>query len=211
MWGWILFLAIIGGIGYAVYKNRHSAKKLKQEKIVQQWTMLIEGANGFGGKVINDTVKVIEKVGAPNIHVSKQERKPDNRGYIRASREFLVAEHKIFDTHDMYISARDYGKQLFVSWYLIEEPISFWRRFKRNPVRTILSWPFLIFARGVSMSQGGTGQLYSALNLFDTEELTAYVTTVHHALTESVKVMMVEQKIDYTKIEKRTQGFLNII
>ncbi len=208
MWGWILFLTIVAGIGYAIYRHIHSTKKIKQEKIVQQWTMLIEGANGFGEKVINDTIKLVEKVGAPNIHVSKQDRKPDNHGFIKESREFLIAEHKLFDTHDMYISARDYGKQLFVSWYLLEEPISFWRRFKRDPLRTVLTWPFFVIA---SIMHGGGGDLFSALNLFDTEELTAYVTTVHHALKESVNSMMVEQKIDFTKVERRTHGFLNII
>lgn len=211
MWGWILFFAIIGGIGYTIYRNMHSTKKLKQEKIVQQWTMLIEGANGFGGKIINDTVKVIEKVGAPNIHVSKQERKPDNHGWIKESREFLVAEHRLFDNYDMYIGARDYGKQLFVSWYLVEEPIDFWRRFRRNPIMAVLTLPFLFLARALSRTQGGSGNLFSALNLFDTEELTAYVSTVHHALTESVENLMKDQKLDFTKVEKRTQGFLNII
>ncbi len=60
-------------------------------------------------------------------------------------------------------------------------------------------------------NQGGSGKLYSDMNLFDTEELTAYITTVHHALTDAVKTMMEENKIDYTKIERRTQGFLNVI
>ena len=104
-------------------------KKIKQEKIVQQWTMLIEGGNSFGEKVLLDTVKNIEKVAAPDIHVSRQERKPVG-GWIKASRQFLIAEHKLFDTYDMYISARDYGKQLFVAWYVLAEPIGFWRRFK---------------------------------------------------------------------------------
>jgi len=184
-------------------------KKIKKEKIVQQWTMLIEGGNGFGEKVLLDTVKNIEKVAAPDIHVSRQERKPVG-GWITASREFLIAEHKLFDTYDMYISARDYGKQLFVAWYVLAEPISFWRRFKRNPVRAVLTLPILWLLKIVSLGQGGSGKLYSDMNVFDTEELTAYVTTVHHALTDAVKTMMEENKIDYTKVERRTQGFLNI-
>lgn len=181
-------------------------KKIKEEKIVQQWTMLIEGANGQGERVISETIRAIEKLEVPNIHVSRQERKAGG-GFIKGTREFLVAEHKLFDTHDMYISARDYGKQLFVSWYVLAEPIGFWRRFKRNPVKAILCWPFIVIMRVM----GGGIKLYSLTNLFDTEELTAYVTTVHHALTSSVTAMMEEQKIDYTRMEKRTQGFLNII
>ncbi len=172
--------------------------------------MLIEGANGQGERVLKDTVRAIEKLEVPDIHVSRQERKPVG-GFIKATREFLIAEHKLFDTYDMYISARNYGKQLFVSWYVLAEPIGFWRRFKRNPVRAVLGWPFLIIARAFSLSSGGSGVLYSDMNLFDTEELTAYITTVPHALVESVNAMMKDEKIDYTKIEKRTQGFLNIV
>ena len=186
-------------------------KKIKKEKIVQQWTMLIEGADGQGERVLKDTIRTIEKVAAPDIHLTRQKRKAGGDGVIKASRQFLIAEHKLFDTYDMYISARDYGKQLFVAWYVLAEPIGFWRRFKRNPIRTIFGWPFVVIARALSLSQGGGSTLYSATNLFDTEELTAYITTVHHALTEAVNTMMKEQKIDYTKIEKRTQGFLNII
>jgi hypothetical protein len=181
-------------------------KKIKQEKIVEQWTMLIEGANGQGERVINDTLRAIEKLEVPNIYVSRQERKAGN-GFIKGSRQFLIAEHKLLDTHDMYINARDYGKQLFVSWYLMEEPIGFWRRFKRNPIRAILSWPFVVTARIL----GGGGKIYSLTNLFDVEELAAYVTTVHHALEASVKAMMEDQKLDFTKIENRTRGFSNIV
>ena len=52
--------------------------------------------------------------------------------------------------------------------------------------------------------------IFSTYHLFDTEELTAYTTTVHHALLDSVKVVMENQKLDFTGIEKRTKGFLNI-
>jgi len=180
-------------------------KKIKKEKIVQQWTMLVEGGNGFGEKVLADTIKNIEKAAAPNIHVSHQERKR-TAGFIRETRQFLIAEHKMFDTYDMYISARDYGNQLFIAWYVLAEPIGFWRRFKREPIRTLFTYPFVLLAKIL----GRGTKLYSLLNLFDTEELTAYITTVHHALTDAVKTMMEENKIDYTKVERRTQGFLNI-
>lgn len=185
-------------------------KKIKREKIVEQWSVLIVGANGEGERVITDTIRAIEKLEVPNIHVSRQERKP-GPGFIKTRREFLIAEHKLFDTHDMYIGARDYGKQLFVSWYLIEEPMAFWRMFRRNPIGTLVRWPFIILMRLFLIWQGNTGKFFSSLNLFDTEELTAYVTTVHHALLDSVKAMMEDQKLDFTKIENRTRGFLNIV
>lgn len=185
-------------------------KTLKQEKIVDRWSTLIVGANGQGERVIAETIRVIEQLEAPNIFVSRQKRKPGS-GFIETPREFLIAEHRILDGYDMYIGARDYGKQLFVSWYLVEEPISISRLFKRDPLTAIIKLPFLIFGRIFSIMYGGSGKFMSTLNLFDSEELTAYATTVHHALLDSVKVVMEDQKLDFTKVEKRTTGFLNIV
>ena len=185
-------------------------KTMKQEKIVDRWSTLIEGANGQGEQVIAETIRIIEKLEVPDIFVSRQKRKP-GPGFSKTPRDFLIAEHRIHDGYDMYIGARDYGKQLFVSWYLVEEPISFLRLFKRNPIAAIVKLPFLIFGQIISKMYGGSGKFMSLLNLFDSEELTAYATTVHHAVLDSVKIVMENKKLDFTKVNNRTSGFLNIV
>jgi len=204
-----IVIAAIAGYIYLRWTNK-IPRKIKKEKIVEQWSALVEGANGEREKVITETIRIIEKLETPNIFVKRQELKP-GAGFIRKKREFLIAEHKLLDTYDIYINARDYGRQLFVSWYLVEEPLNFMRRFKRNPVGAVISWPFVVMARVFLFWQTGSGKIMSPLNLFDLEELTAYVSTVHHALQESVKIMMENQNLDFTKIDNRTRGFLNIV
>lgn len=203
---YIVIIGVLVGISFIASCIK---RKFNQERIMDKWSTLIDGANGDGGKVIIGAMREIERVDAPNIHVTRKEVMPGN-GFIRKPREFLVAEHRLFDTYDMYIGARDYGKQLFVSWYLVAEPVSFWRLFKRNPVGAVLKFPFLLIAIVFSKSQGESGEFFSMMNLFDNEELTAYVTTVHHALLESVKEVMENRKIDFTKVDSKTSGFLNI-
>ncbi|MEK7082622.1 MAG: hypothetical protein AAB972_00500, partial [Patescibacteria group bacterium] len=136
----------------------HLVRRIKrvfnQERIIDKWSTLIDGANGDGEKVITGLMREIERVDAPNIHVTRKEVRP-GRGFIKKPREFLVAEHRLFDIYDMYIGARDYGKQLFVSWYLVAEPMAFLRLFKRNPIGAILKLLSLALAKGVSKSQGG--------------------------------------------------------
>lgn len=205
---WLIVIAIVAGYFY-LRRTGKITRKIKGEKIAEQWTALIQGANGEGEWVIAETIRTIEKLEAPHIHVSRQERKP-GPGFIKKRRQFLVAEHKLFDTHDMYISARDYGKQLFVSWYLVEEPLSFLRLFKRDPVGALVRWPFIMLVRMFSVAQGNSGKFYSLFNLFDTEELTAYVTTVHHAVLEAVKELMENRRIDFAKVDTKTRGFLNL-
>lgn len=185
-------------------------KKIKQERIIERWSVLLEEAHGESEKIIAGVLRTIEKLEAPNIFITRKELRSDGNGFIKDQREFLVAEHKFLSSYDMYVSARDYGKQLFVSWYLIQEPLTFWRIFKRNPIRAILGLPFLFLGRLMSKLDGGSGELVNALNLFDNEELTAYVATVHHALLDSVKELMENRNLDFTKIDQKTRGFLNI-
>ena len=206
IFGTLVVIGAIAGISYLIYKSK---KQIKKDRIGDQWSTLIEGANGEGEQVIKGVIRAIERVEAPNVFVKRQEISP-GIGFITKSRNLLVAEHRVLHNYDMYIGARDYGKQLFVSWYLIMEPTSFWRLFKRNPIGAIFSIPFLFFMSMISRSQGGKGEFLSALNVFDTEELTAYVTTVHHAVLETTKELMENRHLDFTKVDSKSRGFLNI-
>lgn len=184
-------------------------KILDKDRVVESWTALLDGANGEGEKVIKGAIREIERVEAPNIHITRKKVNP-GRGFIQKSREFLVAEHRLIDTYDMYIGARDYGKQLFVSWYLVAEPVSFSRLFKRNPILAVLKLPFLVLAMVAARARGEKGEFYSRMNLFDSEEITAYVTTVHHAVTAAAKEMAEARHIDFSKVDTKTRGFLNL-
>jgi hypothetical protein len=208
---WIVVIAAV--VGYFYWRKKHNlggSKRIPQERVVERWTGLIKGAQGQGERVLNDAVRLIEELGAPHIHAMRRKLRP-GPGFFPTAREFLVVEHKVLDTHDMYIGVRDYGNQLLVVWYLVEEPVSFLRWFKRSPISALIFWPLLLLARIFARLRRGTGTLWNSLNLFDQEELTAYVTTVHHALLESVKAMTEEQRLDFTKVEPRTRGFLNIV
>lgn len=200
---WIVVFVIVGGIALLSFVINRKFKKLKEEKIRESWSILIDGANGEGEKVLTGFIREIERVEAPYVHVTRKEVKP-GRGFIKKSREFLIVEHKVFDTYDMYIGARDYGKQLFVTWYLVEEPFSFLRLFKRNLIGAFWKLPFIFFG----MFFGGG--FASASNLFDSEELTAYALTTHHAVLASVKELMENRNIDFSKVDTKTRGFLNL-
>jgi hypothetical protein len=48
------------------------------------------------------------------------------------------------------------------------------------------------------------------LNLFNKQDLTAYVTCVHHCLLEAVEKLMLGMDQDPSKIDRKTRGFLGI-
>jgi len=204
--GWIFIIAVMGGLFYLALLIK---KAFNQERVVESWSALFDGANGEGEKVIKGVVREIERVEVPNIYVTRKKVRP-GEGFIGKPREFLVAEHRLIDTYDMYIGAHDYGKQLFVSWYLVAEPMAFLRMFKRNPITAILKLPFLVLAKSLSKVRGDSGDFYSKMNLFDREEITAYITTVHHAVTTAAKEVAENRNIDFSKVDTRTRGFLNL-
>lgn len=204
---WGLYFAILAA---AIFIGLRIRRALKQERIIDQWTTLIKDANGEGNKVITGVIRNIEQVEPPNIHVSKQMVKPGRGGFIRKPRELLVAEHKFLDTFDMYIGARDYGKQLFVSWYLVAEPMSFLRLFKRNPFTAVIKMIFVVFASARAKARGESREFYSTMNIFDAEEVAAYASTVHRAVLESVKEVVENRHLDFTKVDTKSRGFLNL-
>ena len=82
----------------------------------------------------------------------------------------------------MFVNVRDYGNALQTSWYLAYLP-SAWQRFR--------------------------GRLGLDLDLFDEQDLRAYVTVVHHAFIESVIDLLNELGED-TNINRTSKGFLGV-
>lgn len=199
-------------------------KRLKGEKIVEKWSTLIEGASGKQGAFYGIVAEKLQSLNVPNISLSRQFIKPERGGIEKEKREFLVVENTKIGNYDIYISARDYGKQLSVSWYMVLEKDTLRRSMKHNPIRTILTAPFVMLhnmfaligrvaARNGSTSFDGDVESvgYSAgFNLFDQEEIGAYTGTVHSAVTDGVEEIMNGLNLDFAKIDTKTRGFLNL-
>jgi len=188
---------------------------LKEEKIIDRWSILIEGAGGKGKEVFQKTEARLQKIEAPNIIVKSQEVRPSIlSGLIyRKQRPFLTVTNKYLKGYTMLIGARDYGKQLSVFWYLIMEPKGLLKilRILGSPKLIIFTFPIVlpliayqsIFKRKKSVFPG-------ALDLFDLEELTCYATTGHHAVLETVEELMTDLGQDTSKIDRKSRGFLGI-
>jgi hypothetical protein len=208
MSGWI-YLIIFCGAAYWWYK-KNEAKQLSEDNIIDRWSSLIEGAQGKGPAVFSKVQKRIETLEAPNLHIAEQ--KMTSGGMIgRQKRVYLMAKNKRLKGYYMYVGAMDYGKQLFVSWYLVQEPTGLMRFIKiitSTALTSVIFLPFTISGIALEKFQGKVSPIN--LDVFDMEELTAYVTTGHHAVMDSVEALMGEFNQDFTKVETRSRGFLNI-
>ena len=142
--------------------------------------------------------KIIKESKAPDIRIEKVKvgtgglsgflSKTKERDYLRVANEDL--EH-----YRMYIGARDYGNNLDVQWYLVRTT----RRLKRERI----SEGFKAMAK--DMRRGLIG-----VNLFERQDLRAYVTLIHHSLLEAVEKLMVSLNQDPSKIDRKSRGFLGV-
>ena len=166
---------------------------LKEEKIIDRWSVLVEGAQGQEKDIFEKTEKAIQRIEAPNIMVKSQEVRPGlfTGLFHRKQRPFLTVTNKYLKGYTMLIGARNYGKQLSIYWYLVMEPRGLLRllRILTTPKLIIfLTFPIvvplllyqIIFRRKKSV-------LPDDLDVFDLEELTCYATTGHHALLGTKK------------------------
>ena len=167
----------------------------RKAEILDNWSALIRGAQGEGNKVVSATEELIEKSKAPSIEIKEEEVGPSLAPTaFGEKRAFLiVADRRNFKLGNFktYVNANDYGDGLFVSWYLTYMPDV---------------WQVL-----VSLIPGTRKAIgLDELNLFNRQDLTAYVTCVHHCMLEAVEQMMSGKGMDVSKIDRRTRGFLGI-
>lgn len=201
-------------------------KRIDDETVVEKWRTVVEGAAGNGDAIFTFIVEKLETLAVPNIIVARQTIKPLRNGISREQREFLVIKNTKIDNYDIYISAYDYGNQLFVSWYMLKEKDDFMKLLKKRPIRTLLFFPFIalswvfIALRGThSMLNDGSASGFNpqgalgfdfSHNLFDQEEISAYAASVHGAAKDAIEELAKATDFDFAKVDTHTRGFLNL-
>lgn len=184
--------------------------RLKEENITDRWSTLITGAQGSGQRIFDEVKKGIEELEPPNIHIAEQNITMG--GTInKRKRVYLMVKNKRIKGFYMYIGAMNYGKQLFVSWYLVQEPtglMKFIKLITSHWLAALVFSPVVLLSRAVEKVKKEISPI--DLNVFDSEELTAYVTTGHHAVLNSVEKIMSESDQDFSKVDTKSRGFLNI-
>ena len=163
---------------------------LRREEVVDNWSVLVEDGQGRAEEIFQDAEEFIRDSKAPGLAIERQKLAPGVlKGIFGVRRDFLVVtplDNPRLEPFKVYINARDYGKNLDVSWYLTYKPGSFRFRMLRPAVSV------------------------ERLDLFDQQDLRAYVTNAHHCLLKAVEKLMAELGQDPAKVDRRSRGFLGI-
>jgi len=167
----------------------------RKAEILDDWSILIQKAQGQRDKIISKTKESITNSKAPSIEMKEEKVGPGLEVVsFGETRDFLIVSDRRntkLSSFKTFINANDYGNNLFVSWYLTYRP-DFWQS-------------LLMLLPGVKKVLS-----LDDLNLFNKQDLTAYVTNVHHSLLKAVEKIMLDLNQDPSKIDRKSRGFLGI-
>jgi len=108
--------------------------KLKEEEIIDRWSVLIGEAKGRGKEIFRLTKENLEVLKVPKIKLAQKEISPTWLRKLKGqTRTFLVVENTYLEGYLMYVGALDYGEQMFVSWYLTLEATGLARLLAKLP------------------------------------------------------------------------------
>lgn len=172
---------------------------LQEEKILEEWSLVIQNAQGKGQEVYKEISKLIQESQAPGVATqmitAKIEATLMERFVLKkeTERQYLNVINENMKDFRFYVGARDYGRSLDISWYLTCEPGMLKKAFSR------------LLTKGESENS-----LSFALNLFERQDLRAYVTVAHHCVLEAVSSVMTSLGQDPSQIDRKSKGFMGI-
>jgi hypothetical protein len=169
---------------------------IRAEDVLDNWSVLIEHGRGRVREIFDNTLAYLKQSEVPNVAVDQRQLAPGFvRGLLGEVREFLVVsetKNPRLAPYQMFVNVRDYGVNLDVNWYLT------YRLAPWQLVALYLLW----FVPVPNPTQ--------SLDLFDLQDLRAYVTNAHHCLLRAVQNLVLALEQDPEQIERRSRGFLGI-
>lgn len=230
---WLIILIAFGGLAYYMYSQNKEEEiedaseaspdgekkgELRRTKLTNKWRTvstsgtLVEGAEGKRDAVEALIRRNLKAIAAPDIKV--EERLVSYAGisemFAGGRKQFVVRNTKIRGYH-LFVYIADYGKQLIVSWHLMLRENWLTRLLaiaEQHPIAAIPLLPIVILAKFLYTRSRTT--IPELMNMFDAQELSAYTTTVHHAVQEAVNEVAKDLHLNSAKINWQTRGFLSI-
>ncbi len=167
---------------------------LKDEKIIDRWSMIVENAQGLAEQIYADTEANIKETKAPGINFERVQVRPSwLKGLLGNERSYMMVTNDALGDYRMFISARDYGNNLDIQWYMTCEPGFFSKKLSN-----------------VLTSGASDKALSLNLDIFQQQDLSAYATVAHHCFLKAIEKMMAGKGQDTSTIDRKSKGFLGI-
>lgn len=168
------------------------AVKLKEETILNQWSMLIDGAAARSNELLDQIQHRLRAAEIPGKCEWSVDEVESGGLFSKTRREFLIIRLEQFSDYRNYVGVRPYGTYLDCCRFLTVEP-----GFLKRQLSQAIT--------------GGEDRLLSLpKNLLHEQDLTAWATVVHHCVLDSVKALYSALGQDPAGIRRETKGFLPV-
>jgi hypothetical protein len=167
------------------------ATTLKEESILNEWSMMIDGAAGQAEAVLSEVQKNLQKSRIPGNCTWSVDEVKSSGLFAKVRREFLMVSLEDFKDYHMYIGIRDYGTHLDCVRFLTVEP-GFLKKWAAERLT------------------GYADALSAPKNILVHQDLRAWATVVHHAVLDSVYALVKKLGQDPSLIQRGSKGFLEI-
>lgn len=234
--GTIIFWIIVVIAGYAVLRKFKLIPKLieiratgargsrtttiTEDNTIQEWSQLLLGMGGQGEELMKTIVRKIQEINIPDAIVARKQGRLGNSDNLR---EFISVIHNRYPDFEFWIGAIDRAGQLKLSWYLTEairnrvtSTMINLNRGGRSEPKKLRSSQRLGRELGRRLTEKITGEKTPMrvsshqMTMDDREEFGAYMSLVHQAVLAGLEEMMNDLKLDFSKVDKHTEGFLNL-
>jgi hypothetical protein len=164
---------------------------LKEETILNEWAAMVDHGSGQSDFIVNEIQKRLEEAKIPGDCDWSVEEVKSSTWFSKVRRDFLIVTLEQFKDYRIYVAARDYGVHLDICRFLTVEP-----GFFKKTISERLT--------------GDESALSAPKNILVHQDLRAWVTVVHHAVTDSVAALMTKLGQNPAKLDVKSKGFLEI-
>ena len=234
--GTIIFWTIVVIAGYAVLRKFKLIPKLigirygigtgssviNENNIVEQWSQLLVGMSGKGGELLKVIARKLQELNMPSVTFLRKEA---TFGGSNNKYEFIWMRHEKYPAYEFWVGAIDRAGQLKASWYLtVAQPNKVMGKMiainKASREMSSIRMPRVKGMLGKMIAQKINEKLQGKpvpirvrpdeMTMDDREELGTYITLAHQAVLGGLEEVMNNLNLDFSKVSKETEGFLNL-
>ena len=169
---------------------------LKEGKVMDHWASLLIQCQGEEEGLFRAIEEQLAAFQPPEVTWKRDSVAPGYwKGLMGKRRDYILVKHNRFDDYLLCVNARDYGTSLDVCWYLTV-----------STKGAILEW--LMKVPILNIAVGFLGRMFGwvkNLDLFDQQDLRAYVTVGHLAVKRAIQDLLAKRKLDL-EIDWKSKG-----
>ena len=203
---------------------------INEGNIVEEWSQIILGMGGKGEELLKSIAAKLQAQNMPDVVFARKEASLGQSNYTLGDKryEFVTMRHQRYPDYEMFIGAIDRAGQLKASWYLtvalqgkIMGKLRAINKADRDAMPRALRAPQMLsktlgkmLAQRLNEKMAGKPVPIRVrpedMTMDDKEELGTYITVAHNVVLAALEEMMNDLKLDFSKVDKHTEGFLNL-